>query len=175
MELIHKKVGRGNAIKLGVTNKDTFKIEKECLQRLSKNYKCTCGLNADHFPKIICHYDIPHERGFILTDCGKDLKYFRNRIKRKRCAAFTIKNLKSQINCIVNNLKINDIQYLDLKPNGSNLCLNNKGILSLIDFDIAGLNNNFISPALKNRSNRCWFGYEDLKIKMFNMCNKLTQ
>lgn len=175
MGLIHKEVGRGNAVKLGVSNKDTFEIEKECLQRLSKNYKCTCGLNADHFPKIICDYDIPHERGFILTDCGKDLKYFRNKIKRKNHEKFTIQNLKNQINCIVNNLQINNIQYLDLKSDGSNLCLNKKHALSLIDFDIAALDNNFISLEFQNRSNTYWSGYEDLKIKIFNICNKLTQ
>ena len=37
--------------------------------------------------------------------------------------------------------------------NGKNICINNKGIISLIDFDIASIDNNYKSEKIKNRVN----------------------
>ena len=38
-------------------------------------------------------------------------------------------------------------------PSGKNICINNKGIISLIDFDIASIDNNYKSEKIKNRAN----------------------
>ena len=37
--------------------------------------------------------------------------------------------------------------------NGKNICINNKGIISLIDFDIAAIDNNYKSIKIKDWAN----------------------
>ena len=44
-----------------------YLIEKKCLLKLEKNYKCICG-NKNHFPKIIKSYNILNTN--VFTYCG---------------------------------------------------------------------------------------------------------
>lgn len=71
--------------------------------------------------------------------------------------------MEEQIECIIYNLKKCKIKHLDIYPNGRNICINNKGIISLIDFDIASIDNNYKSEKIKNRANE--YDKDDYYIK----------
>lgn len=179
MATIHKKVGRGNATNYGVDNQKTFLLEKECLEKLAKNYECSCGLNTFHFPKIVCSYDIPHERGFVLTHCGNDLYYIWKKIYQSGQDRREIPVLEDQVNCIIRSLELNNIKHLDMNKSaqlsGSNLCLNSKGVLSLIDFDIASIGQSYLSKEFAKVAERNWTGYEGFKIKILDICKQIAR
>jgi tRNA A-37 threonylcarbamoyl transferase component Bud32 len=106
-------------IKLSYTNEIYF------LNKLNKNYKCECGLECNHFPKVI--YDIYYLNTIIMTHNGLDCKYLNKFIM--------IPNYKKQIKCIINNLQNNNINQNDIVP--KNVCVNSKGVISIIDYDLA--------------------------------------
>tara|TARA_Y100000310_G_C20518196_1_gene732283 strand:- start:63 stop:635 length:573 start_codon:yes stop_codon:yes gene_type:complete len=118
----------------GLTRIEAFLLEKECLTTLNNNFKCICKEPRIHFPKIVAHD--ANKFKFELTKCGYAIDtsdtwpyYIKNVVLNENC------QIRKQAECIVSNLKNNKIKHLDMKP--SNLCLNEKGSLSLIDFDIA--------------------------------------
>lgn len=61
--------------------------------------------------------------------------------------------MEEQIECIIYNLKKCKIKHLDMHSNGKNICINKKGIISLIDFDIAAIDNNYQSIKIKDSAN----------------------
>lgn len=133
----------------GLTRKEGFYLEKDCLTILNNNFKCLCDFKCSHFPKIIsCN---PDKYKFILSNCGYNLNIYKTSVKKIK--PITIKNMKQQIECIIYNLKKCKIKHLDMYPNGKNICINNEGIISLIDFDIASINNNYKSEKIKNLAN----------------------
>jgi len=58
---------------------------------------------------------------------------------------------------------------------GKNLCINNKGIISLIDFDIASINNNYKSSNINSKANAYEKEgyYEKFKIDMISILSKI--
>ena len=61
-----------------------------------------------------------------------------------------------------------------MHPNGKNICINEKGIISVIDFDIATIDNNYKSVLIKGRVVQ--FGddyYKNLKQKIINIISKI--
>ena len=124
-----------------LTQKQAYQLEKDCLLLLEKNFKCRCGLNAQHFPKIVsCNDD---EFKFKLTHQGTSLDNLTAPIKVHRS--------DEQIDCIVENLKKNNIKHLDIPNAGGNLCINSKGVLSVIDFEIASIDDIFLTSDLHMR------------------------
>jgi hypothetical protein len=127
----------------GLTRKKGFNLEKDCLIILNSNFKCLCDGKCSHFPKILsCNKD---EYTFTLSNCGYSLDKYELLVKTKKIKPIIIKNMKEQIECIIYNLKKCKIKHLDMHPSGKNICINNKGIISLIDFDIASIDNNYKS------------------------------
>lgn len=112
--------------------KETFYLEKKCLNLLNKNYNCSCGININHFPKIIKTYD--KFNIFVLTNNGCSFDKIKHKIK------FNI-NVDKQLDCIILNLKNNKIYHEDMVPDGRNLCVDKNGIISLIDFNISSIRN----------------------------------
>ena len=117
-----------------LTRVDSFLLEKECLTLLNNNFKCICNEPRAHFPKIIEHDEEKFK--FILTRCGYTIDtretwpdYLKDATLNESC------QISKQVECILTNLKTNQIKHLDMKP--TNLCVNEQGNLSLIDFDIA--------------------------------------
>ena len=49
--------------------------------------------------------------------------------------------MEEQIECIIYNLKKCKIKHFDMHPSGKNICLNKRGIISIIDFDMVSINN----------------------------------
>ena len=135
----------------GLTRKDGFDLEKECLTIVNSNFECLCGVKCKHFPKIIlCN---PDKYKFTFSNCGYSLNKYELLVETKKIKPITIKNMEEQIDCIIYNLKKCKIKHLDMHPNGKNICINNKGIISLIDFDIAAIDNNYKSENIKDLAN----------------------
>ena len=66
-----------------------------------------------------------------MTHRGVSLKYLAKNIR--------VENYAEQINCILKNLKSLNLNQNDILS--KNICVNRKGHLSLIDFDMAKINN----------------------------------
>lgn len=135
----------------GLTRKEGFDLEKDCLIILNSNFKCLCDVKCEHFPKIISYNGDKYK--FIFSNCGYSLNKYELFVKTKVIKPIIIKNMEEQIECIIYNLKKCKIKHLDMVSNGKNICINNKGIISLIDFDIASIDNNYKSEKIKNRAN----------------------
>ena len=138
--------GMGN-----ITQQQAYEIEKQCLTILEKNYECTCGMNARHFPIILSCDD--NSCKLELTDCGIEVG---GRVDGSNIHLINeVRNYREQVECIVQNLKKNRVQHLDIHPLtdlGRNVCVKN-GILSLIDFDLASLGDDFLTQELELRYN----------------------
>ena len=111
MEIEKQTDGRKKNANLSM--KQAYQLEKDCLLLLEKNYKCICGLNAHHFPRIISCID--DECKFKMTNCGSALHLITTQVK--------IIKPKEQIACIIENLKKNEIQHLDMRLSGKNICI----------------------------------------------------
>ena len=111
-----------------------------------------------HFPILYKYDDINHT--FVLSNCGKTIKYIKSPCTGKRIREYYHKNLNTQVDCILYNLKKNKIKHFDMY-NGRNLCINKKGVVSLIDFDTAVIDNNYLSETIKNRPENTNNYYEE--------------
>ena len=69
-----------------------------------------------------------------MTYCGKSLD-------KSGFKDVVIKNLDQQLKCITFNMKKAGVMHRDMHRSGKNLCVNNDGIVSVIDFDIAKIGN----------------------------------
>lgn len=116
--------------KNGTTCSERYKLEKECLMKLSANNVCMCENKINHFPEIV-KYDDKNKKLFI-SDCGEKIKD-----KTILC------NYKDDLICIRNCLVTNKIYHLDLHE--KNIYIKENRIY-LIDFDISV----HINPIKKN-------------------------
>ncbi len=141
----------------GLSKIESYYLEYLCLSKLNKNFVCICQ-NKDnhHFPKIININD--SELKFTFSHCGTSLDKLKYEIN--------ILNYEKQVDCILHNLKKNNVIHLDMTKNGKNLCITDNGILSLIDFDIAIINNKYLSAKLEKRFKNYGNSYDDY-IKKF--------
>jgi len=88
---------------------------------------CICN-NINHFPIVLSY----KENSYIkLTNEGIDINNL-----RKTSRIIKVYNTILQIKCIISILNQAGIEHLDLNTNGKNICINNSGKISLIDFDI---------------------------------------
>ena len=128
-KITEERHGAAKIGKLGLNRMEAFLLEKECLTLLNNNFKCICSKPRTHFPKITeCD---PNKFEFELTHCGVTVDNFGDGFAHKvfkRSAA-------EQMECIIQNLKTNKIVHYDIALR--NLCINEDGDLSLIDFDVA--------------------------------------
>lgn len=150
IQIIEKQV-KNNYMWTGLSIKESYKLEKECLMRLSKKYECICSRKRQHFP-IIKKYDDKINKLF-LTINGISLDI----INKLYNITLNVQNVNEQINCILHNLKKSKIVHLDLYP--KNVCINLYGDISLIDFDISMIDNKPLTDKIKNR----YLNYSDDK------------
>lgn len=131
----------------GLKKKEEFIIEKYCLEKLNNNFVCLCDNKCNHFPSIISS-----SNGiFKLSNCGVSLDNYKNFVINKEIDPISIINVEQQIKCILDNLEKNNIKHLDMCLDGRNLCVSKTGILSLIDFNIASINNEHTTSEIKKR------------------------
>ena len=95
---------------------------------IPKNYKY-----VNFFPIVI---DYKINNFIILSNEGIDLQ----KIKTMNYKII-VYNTIQQINFIIKILNKSGIEHLDLNLNGKNICINKKGKISLIDFDICYIKN----------------------------------
>ena len=136
----------------GLSKIESYDLEYLCLSTLNDNFVCICQNKYNHhFPKIINMNE--SELKFTFSHCGKSLDKLKYEIK--------ILNYENQVDCILHNLIKNNIAHLDMTKNGKNLCITDDGILSLIDFDIARINNKYLSAKIEKRFKNYGNNYDD--------------
>src|SRR5205085_2010613 len=143
-----------------------FKLEKDCLDILKKNYQCTCSHQRQHFPTIL--KSDPQKFKFELTDQGTSIDVLISEHRKVKIA-----DLEEQIDCIVSNLRRNRIRHLDIHDSGKNMCVDKSGNISLIDFDVATIGNQYLSDTLKERMER-YGGYEQYFVNAKHKMLKMT-
>lgn len=131
----------------GLNQKEQFYLEKTCLNKINKNFTCLCKNKSNHFPKIISSKN----GNLKLTNCGVSLNNYKIYLKNNEIDPIVIKNKQEQLNCILHNLKKNRVKHLDMCLDGKNLCVSKNGVLSLIDFNIASIDNKYTTDKIKNR------------------------
>lgn len=141
-----KKITKDNVLN-GLDRNESFKLEYNCLKILNDNFECICNLNCQHFPKI--KSSNKKKCLFIFSNCGYSLNRYNFLVKKKKIKPIIPKNINQQIDCIIYNLIKSNIKHLDVDNSGKNICITEKGIISLIDFDIATIKDDFKSDIIK--------------------------
>ena len=162
--LYGKRINKYN----GLTNKEEFILEKTCLKKINRNFECLCKKKAHHFPVLKSSID----NKLILSNCGVSLNNYKNSLKNNIINPLIINNKEEQIDCILHNLKKNNIKHLDMCLDGKNLCVSKMGIFSLIDFNIASINNKYKTDQIKKRLNA--YGMDNDSYNK-NMKNRIIQ
>jgi predicted Ser/Thr protein kinase len=140
-----------NIFRTQISNKMAFLLEINCLLRLQK-YDC--------FPKVI---KINYKRlRFKMENCGISFRKLKNSNFK-----MSIKNHEEQIDKMIDALRKERIYHLDMAKNGKNLLIKN-GKLYMIDFDIACIDNKFLSRLIRFRFkfNNSEEYYNHLKLKI---------
>jgi tRNA A-37 threonylcarbamoyl transferase component Bud32 len=129
----------------GLKSFQIMHLEHECLKRLENNYRCFCCLD-NHFPKIVSVNW--RKKTITMTDCGETVYNIRE-IDKIKPGDLPIMGI--QISCILDNLRRNRIKHLDIHRN--NICIKN-GVIGLIDFNIAVIDDLPMSDDIKMRAKR---------------------
>jgi len=130
-----------------LSKKEEYILEKTCLEKINNKFKCLCKTKSHHFPKLVSS----NNGVLILSNCGVSINKYKTLIKNKEIDPINIKNLDKQLDCIMYNLKRNKIKHLDMCMNGKNLCISTSGIISVIDFNIACINNEYTTEKINIR------------------------
>lgn len=121
----------------GLTKQQAFLLELYSLAVLNKE-----GTNIDgYFPKLV-GFD---KQNYTITTS------FNGVAVNELVSPILVNNLDDQCEKIVNALEVSSVIHLDDHFSGKNLVVNQKGVISLIDFDIAVVNNICISLYFEKR------------------------
>lgn len=181
-----KTISPHKAIQVNIYSGYTYQygLQREimCMKLLYNTYcrvGCICGRNAPHFPVMLAN-ETKHGGYIKMTHQGVDLK----NVKRKKYmmiesmgdlkilnSLLDPESMSRQIDCILNLLSKANITHLDLNDNGKNICINEDGHLSIIDFDIMHFKSldtkKTITPEMNKRIAR--FKNVDFKKKIYNI------
>jgi hypothetical protein len=170
-EIKKSKVNKYN----NLTRIGAFNLEKDCLERINDRFNCKCSIKTTHFPKIISCDETTFK--FELTNCGICIKEYNKLVKANKYNEenkIIIINKEEQINCIMENLINSNVIHLDMTLNGKNLCITDEGILSIIDFDIAIIDDNISSDQIRkiydqyNLQNKYWNNFKNKLVHIIN-------
>ena len=114
-----------------LTRDESFDLEMNCLTLINSNFQCICHNKSTHFPKLI-EFDKKQFK-LLLSNCGTSIDKL-NHLQKKNIIVY---NLDKQLDCIIHNLKNANVQHRDMHLSGKNICIDNNGIISIIDFDLA--------------------------------------
>ena len=132
-----------------LTYRQAYDLELECYLRIS---------GKKNFPNLL-DYD-SKKMIFVLEDAGTDLRSYLKKRKRFLKGSITdfkkidfkIENLNDQVDNIIETLRSNNISHLDCFKLGKNICYKN-GNITLIDFNVAVLDENPLTNSLSNLYN----------------------
>ena len=167
----------------GLTRERGYFLEKQCLRRIAKTYQCICRRKAYHFPRIVGCND--KTQTLYLTNCGISMNSFHpnsgsNFLMKKKHKNVKLINIEEQIACIIHNLKRAKVKHLDMYlkdyEGGKNICVNNFGHISLIDFDTASMDNICLTHKIERKLE--YYGghkeyYSKLRVIMRKIITKL--
>ena len=127
--IIHKKFIKNKHDDNDPRSEHTFYKELQALQILEKNFINKPEIDHYPFPRVISYEDT-NECIISMNFCG--INAIENACLYSEKRNITPVNYYKTIECIINNLKINLIEYRDWKAD--NVCINSNGQISLIDF-----------------------------------------
>lgn len=161
--ITHWKEARERLLWSGLTRDQALHLELSCLLRLAQTPM------AAHFPGVL-QIDLADGR-FELTDQGQTLKALAAARRPLR-----VRDPEAQIDAIVTALAGARVVHLDMHADGRNLCLDATGRLSLIDFDIAAVDEVAMSGNISERLHAFHVegGYASLKDSMRSIVARLT-
>ncbi|NWO07456.1 MAG: hypothetical protein HLX50_17730 [Alteromonadaceae bacterium] len=116
----------------GLSADQAFYLEASSLQRL---LDIRSSNQLHHFPFPVLKGVSEEKLTVEMSHCGWSLDQL-----PRQGAPIKIKDHKLQVENIVNMLIKAKVLHLDLRSDGKNLCVDSKGNLSLIDFDIVVVN-----------------------------------
>lgn len=116
----------------GVDAEQAYFLETESLRRLALLKQERGDKNSSPFPKLLSASN--EDLSITISDCGISL----DALAIGEVPA-QIPDHKAQVDYIVDCLLEAGVLHLDLRPDGKNLCVDEQGRLSLIDFDIVAL------------------------------------
>tara|TARA_B100001093_G_scaffold284446_1_gene271697 strand:+ start:60 stop:632 length:573 start_codon:yes stop_codon:yes gene_type:complete len=161
-----KKINKKKIIKYTNLNANkSYKLEKNCLERLQKNFKCICKDKKQHFPKIVKTYEGKKYYIIEMTNIGKSI----NKIKEKKNINKEL--IDEQIKCILHNLEKSKVTHLDMHNTGKNMTLNDN-ILGLIDFNAAIIDGNPESDKIRNKYEKT---KKNNKNQFMNILNRIMK
>tara|TARA_R110000751_G_scaffold257401_1_gene356814 strand:- start:1465 stop:2289 length:825 start_codon:yes stop_codon:yes gene_type:complete len=125
----YQKVSRTRDKWSGLSAEQAFSLEVACLERLRS---IKVGNSFHPFPEILS--GSPESLEIEMSHCGLTLPELASSEVEVH-----VPDWEQQVNNIVALLEKAGVMHFDIHPNGQNLCVNEHGQLSLIDFDIAVL------------------------------------
>lgn len=117
---------------------EAFNLELCCLERLT-------GIN--NFPAIYSYDEL--NLTISMQHCGYSIRHL-----KKHNIKTNIPNLEEQVDNIIDNLKTNNIVYLDMHSSGKNICYDGNQIY-LIDYDYCILDNIIVNSHFE-KLYQCW-------------------
>jgi len=185
-----KRISPQQSIQLNIYSGYTYQqgLQREilCMKLLYNTYLkygCTCGRNRPHFP-IMISYSTKHGGYIKMTHQGIDLRHLKKKKYSMIESSSKLKilngllddnSIKQQVDCILNLLQKANIVHLDLNDNGKNICINEDGHLSIIDFDIMYMKSidsyKTLTPLMHKRISR--FKRVNFKDKLLNIVNNV--
>lgn len=143
----------------GLTREQSFLLELNCLSKLNK----TRGDKMDHFPRLV---------SFDSSECTITTSLNGVSLDKLKNVVVT-SNIVFQCQTIVNTLRESNVIHLDDHHTGKNIVINEQGIISLIDFDIAIVDgiatSAFFEPMFEKFNARG--GYDGFLERMLNIIN----
>lgn len=133
-----KRFRSGKSVWSDLNQKESYKLELECLRRLTE-------LKSPHFPILKSFDDRRHV--IVMSHQGQSLPHIKDYKE--------IVDYEEQIDRIIEGLREKRIIHLDILS--KNICIKDS-VISLIDFNIASLDGEFLNKKLKGRLS--WFGGE---------------
>ena len=118
----------------GITAKQAFFLELECLARINQALVTQDSLR--HFPRL---------HGFNVDDLALDMSWDGVSLDNLTSPQI-IPDAEGQIENIVATLQRADICHLDIHESGKNLLVDSRGRLTLIDFNRAVIRNTPVNP-----------------------------
>ena len=138
------KMYRDRPLVSGLTARQAFHLEALCLSRLQD----ATGAAAGHFPRLVA---VDSDRcRLTLTEQGHSLDLIDPAFLR-RVAARLAKDAGEQLARIVGAMEAARVVHLDPLRDGHNLTVDQDGLISLIDFDIATIDDMPFSAEISAR------------------------
>lgn len=133
------KKSRDRVLWSGLDKEQAFFTEVESLRRVNKNDFKLDGRH--HFPRLV---SVDNDGfSFEMEEVGISIKELDEKIR--------VEDIETQVDSIIKTLEFSKVVHLDMHEKGKNITIDSNGILYLIDFDIACLDEKMMSKKVELR------------------------